>query len=165
MESIFSNSDMNNKEQLHRNMDSNTFWNVFLCHYLDGFHFGFHVTLSCPLSENYHVITHINLVNVIERCHVGFKGNQGKLIKSELDSLVRELTQANAIISNLIACYWLREQCFQNRLHILNFRVGWMEFYVLATSKVISGEVPTCEKCTHGELIVLSCWKIRPPAP
>ena len=44
---------MNNMESFKRiYVVFDIIWNVFAC-YLEGFHFGFHVTIECPVSENY----------------------------------------------------------------------------------------------------------------
>ena len=38
---------------------------------------------------------------------------------------------------------------------LMGIVVDWLEFHVLATSNVISGQVPTCDSRTHGYFIVL----------
>ena len=38
-------------------------------------------------------------------------------------------------------------------------------FYFLATSKLISGRVSTCDSDTGGDFIVLPDWETRPLAP
>ena len=56
--------------------------------------------------------------------------------------------------------------CIKVCVGVGDMSVGWLfEFYILATSNIISGRVPTCETATKCNVIVLPKWEIRPPAP
>ena len=48
---------------------------------------------------------------------------------------------------------------------IFQFRIIYTKVYVLATSTVISGRVPTVTVHIRGDFIVLLHWEIRSPAP